>query len=138
MYTNKDGSLGLVSNPSETEIQGISAHENSTALVSNVRTLSWYERHVNKRHVGQINNGMLIDPRRRIAADLGKLTTFSYTTTTTFVQSMEFLLLFRPLCICARVSMTSRRSFYLSMTSRATSPTTTSMVGNILSPVRKV
>ena len=74
MYTNKDGSLGLVSNLSETEIQGISAHENSTALVSNVRTLSWYERHVNKRHVGQISNGMLIDPRRRIAADLGKLT----------------------------------------------------------------
>ena len=74
MYTNKDGSLGLVSNLSETEIQGISAHENSTALVSNVRTLSWYERHVKKRHVGQISNGMLIDPRRRIAADLGKLT----------------------------------------------------------------
>ena len=79
MYTNKDGSLGLVSNLSETEIQGISAHENSTALVSNVRTLSWYERHVNKRHVGQINNGMLIDPsppESRIAADLGKLTFF--------------------------------------------------------------
>ena len=77
MNTNRDGSHGLVSSPSDREIQGTSAFGNATALVSNVRTSSWYKSHVAKRHVGQINNRALIDPptsESRIAAYLGKLT----------------------------------------------------------------
>ena len=77
MNTNRDGSRGLVSSPSDREIQGTSAFGNATALVSNVRTSSWYKSHVAKRHVGQINNRTLIDPpttESRIVAYLGKLT----------------------------------------------------------------
>ena len=77
MITNRDGSHGLVSSPSDREIQGTNAFGNSTALVSDVRTSSLYKSHVAKRHVGQINNRTSIDPptsESRIAAYLGKLT----------------------------------------------------------------
>ena len=77
MNTNRDGSHGLVSSPSDREIQGTSAFGNATALVSNVRTSSWYKSHVAKRDVGHLNNRKLIDPsasESRISAYLGKTT----------------------------------------------------------------
>ena len=77
MNTHIDGSSGLVSSPSDREIQGTSAFGIATAPVSNVSASSWYKSHVAKRDVGQINNRTLIDPsasESRISAYLGKKT----------------------------------------------------------------
>ena len=75
MNIHIDADGGLVSNPSDREIQGTSAH--ATALVSNVSTLSWNEPRIAKRDIGHLNNRKLIDPsasESRIPAYLGKTT----------------------------------------------------------------
>ena len=72
-----DAGGGLVSNPSDREIQGTSALATAAALVSNVSTLSWCERHIAKRDIGHLSNRKLIDPsasESRISAYLGKTT----------------------------------------------------------------
>ena len=77
MNTHIDGSSGLVSNPSDREIQGTSALATATAPVSDVSAPSWCKHHSAKRDVEHINNGTLIDPsasESRISAYLGKLT----------------------------------------------------------------
>ena len=70
-----DADGGLVSNPSDREMQGSSAHAAAPDL--DAWDLSWVERHVAKRDVGHINNRTLIDPsasESRISAYLGKTT----------------------------------------------------------------
>ena len=81
MNIHIDAGGGLVSNPSDREIQGTSALAIATAPVSNVSASSWYKSHVAKRDVGQMNNRTLIDPSAsgsRISAYLGKLTTSGF------------------------------------------------------------
>ena len=75
MNIHIDESGGLVSNPSDREIQGTSALAAATAPVSNVSASSWCKRHVAKRDVGHLNNRKLIDPsasESRTSACLGK------------------------------------------------------------------
>ena len=78
MNIHIDADGGLVSNPSDREIQGTSAlATHAAALVSNVSTLSWCERHIAKRDIGHLSNRKLIDPsasESRISAYLGKIT----------------------------------------------------------------
>ena len=54
---------GLVSNPSNREIQGTSAlaAHAAAALDLDVSNLSWVEPHVEKRDIGHLNNRKLID-----------------------------------------------------------------------------
>ena len=73
MNIHIDADGGLVSNPSDREMQGSSAHAAAPDL--DAWDLSWVERHVAKRDVGHINNRTLIDPsasESRISAYLGK------------------------------------------------------------------
>ena len=78
MNIHIDANGGLVSNPSDREIQGTSAlAAHAAELVSNVSTLSWYEPRIAKRNIGHLNNRKLIDPsasESRIPAYLGKTT----------------------------------------------------------------
>ena len=56
---------GLVSNPSDREIQGTSAlaaHAAAAALDLDVSNLSWVEPHVGKRDIGHLSNRKLTDP----------------------------------------------------------------------------
>ena len=63
MNINRDAHGGLVSNPSDREIQGISAltAQAGAAPVLNVSNLSWDEPHAGKRDIGDLNNRTLID-----------------------------------------------------------------------------
>ena len=63
MNINRDAHVGLVSNPSDREIQGISAlaAHAGAARVLNVSNLSWGESHAGKRDLGDLNNRTLID-----------------------------------------------------------------------------
>ena len=78
MNIHIDADGGLVSNPSDREIQGTSAlATHAAALVSNVSTLSWNEPRIAKRDIGHLSNRKLIDPstsESRIPAYVGKLT----------------------------------------------------------------
>ena len=78
MNIHIDAGGGLVSNPSDREIQGTSAlAAHAAALVSNVSTLSWNEPRIAKRDIGHLSNRKLIDPsasESRIPAYLGKTT----------------------------------------------------------------
>ena len=78
MNIHIDADGGLVSNPSDREIQGTSAlAPHAAALVSNVSTLSWNEPRIAKRDIGHLSNRKLIDPsasESRIPAYLGKTT----------------------------------------------------------------
>ena len=62
MNIHIDADGGLVSNPSDREIQGTSALAAAAAPVSNVSTSSWCERHIAKRDIGHLSNRKLIDP----------------------------------------------------------------------------
>ena len=63
MNINRDAHVGLVSNPSDREIQRISAlaAHAGAARVLNVSNLSWGESHAEKRELGDLNNRALID-----------------------------------------------------------------------------
>ena len=63
MNLNRDAHVGLVSNPSDREIQGISAlaAHAGAARVPNVSNLGWGESHAEKRDIGHLNNRKLID-----------------------------------------------------------------------------
>ena len=63
MNLNRDAHVGLVSNPSDREIQRISAlaAHAGAARVLNVSNLSWGESHAGKRDIGDLNNRTLID-----------------------------------------------------------------------------
>ena len=63
MNINRDAHGGLVSNPSDREIQGTSAlaAHAGAALVLNVSNLSWGESHAGKRDTRDLNNRTLID-----------------------------------------------------------------------------
>ena len=63
MNINRDAHDGLVSNPSDREIQETSAltAQAGAALVLNVSNLSWDESHAGKRDIGDLNNRTLID-----------------------------------------------------------------------------
>ena len=78
MNIHIDADGGLVSNPSDREIQGTSAlATHAAALVSNVSTLSWNEPHVAKRDIGHLSNMKLNDPSTSelsIPAYIGKST----------------------------------------------------------------
>ena len=78
MNIHIDADGGLVSNPSDREIQGTSAlAAHAAALVSNVSTLSWNEPRIAKRDIGHLSNRKLIEPsasESRIPAYLGKTT----------------------------------------------------------------
>ena len=78
MNIHIDAGGGIVSNPSDREIQGTSAlAAHAAALVSNVSTLSWCERRIVKRDIEHLSNRKLIDPSEsesRISAYLGKTT----------------------------------------------------------------
>ena len=77
MNIHIDAGGGLVSNPSDREIQGTSALAAAAAPVSNVSASSWCERHVAKRDIGHLSNRKLIDPsasESRISAYSGKTT----------------------------------------------------------------
>ena len=93
MNTHIDANGGLVSNPSDREIQGTSAlAAHAAALVSNVSTLSWNEPRIAKRDIGHLSNRKLIDPsasESRIPAYLGK------TTGRDWILDFMFVYLFR-------------------------------------------
>ena len=76
MNIHIDADGGLVSNPSDREIQRTSAlAAHAAALDSNVSTLSWDEPHIAKRDIGHLSNRKLIDPsasESRISAYLGR------------------------------------------------------------------
>ena len=75
MNIHIDADGGLVSNPSDREIQGTSAL--AAALDSNVSDLSWDEPHAAKRDIGHLSNRKLIEPSAsefRIPAYLDKTT----------------------------------------------------------------
>ena len=75
MNTHIDANDGLVSNPSDREIQGSSAHAAATNL--HVGISSWDEPHVAKRDIGQRSNMKLNEPSApecRISAYLDKST----------------------------------------------------------------
>ena len=78
MNTHIDAIDGLVSNPSDREIQGSSAlAAHAAPLDLDVGTFSWDEPHVAKRDIGQLSNRKLIDPSGpecRISAYVGKVT----------------------------------------------------------------
>ena len=78
MNIHIDADGGLVSNPSDREIQGTSAlAAHAAALDSNVSNLSWDEPHVAKRDIGHLSNRKLIEPSApecRIPAYLAKIT----------------------------------------------------------------
>jgi len=78
MNIHIDADGGLVSNPSDREIQGTSDFATrAAALVSDVSTLSWNEPRIAKRDIGHLSNMKLIDPstsESRIPAYLGKTT----------------------------------------------------------------
>ena len=78
MNIHIDADGGLVSNPSDREIQGTSAlATHAAALVSDVSTLSWNEPRIAKRDIGHLSNMKLIDPstsEHSIPAYIGKLT----------------------------------------------------------------
>ena len=82
MNIHIDAGGGLVSNPSDREIQGTSAlAAHAATLVSNVSTLSWNEPRIAKRDIGHLSNRKLIDPsasESRIPAYLGKTTQGTY------------------------------------------------------------
>ena len=73
-----DATGGLVSNPSDREIQGSSAlAAHAAPLDLHVGNFSWDEPHVAKRDIGQLSNRKLIDPSApecRISAYVGKIT----------------------------------------------------------------
>ena len=75
MNTHIDANDGLVSNPSDREIQGSSAHAAAPNL--HVGISSWDEPHIAKRDIGQRSNRKLNEPSApecRISAYLDKLT----------------------------------------------------------------
>ena len=80
MNIHIDAHGGLVSNPSDREIQGTSAlaaHAAAAALDLDVSNLSWVEPHVEKRDIGHLSNRKLTDPsasESRIPAHLSKST----------------------------------------------------------------
>ena len=78
MNIHIDADGGLVSNPSDREIQGTSDFATrAAALVSDVSTLSWNEPRIAKRDIGHLSNMKLIDPSTSelsIPAYIGKLT----------------------------------------------------------------
>ena len=78
MNIHIDADGGLVSNPSDREIQGTSDFATrAAALVSDVSTLSWNEPRIAKRDIGHLSNMKLIDPSTSelsIPAYIGKTT----------------------------------------------------------------
>ena len=78
MNIHIDADGGLVSNPSDREIQGTSAlAAHAAALVSDVSTLSWNEPRIAKRDIGHLSNMKLNDPSTSelsIPAYIGKTT----------------------------------------------------------------
>ena len=78
MNIHIDADGGLVSNPSDREIQGTSAlAAHAAALDLDVSNLSWVEPHVGKRDIGHLSNRKLTDPsasESRIPAHLSKST----------------------------------------------------------------
>ena len=78
MNIHIDANGGLVSNPSDREIQGSSAlAAHAAPLDLDVGNFSWDEPHVAKRDIGQLSNRKLIDPsvpECRISAYVGKIT----------------------------------------------------------------
>ena len=63
MHIHIEAHGGLVSNPSDREIQetsALAAHA-GVGLVLNVSNLSWVESHAGKRDIGHLNNRKLID-----------------------------------------------------------------------------
>ena len=78
MNIHIDADGGLVSNPSDREIQGTSAlAAHAAALVSDVSTLSWNEPRIAKRDIGHLSNMKLNDPSTSelsIPAYIGKST----------------------------------------------------------------
>ena len=75
MNIHIDADGGLVSNPSDREIQGSSAHADARDL--DVWKFSWDEPHAAKRDIGQLSNRKLIEPSAsecRIPAYLDKTT----------------------------------------------------------------
>jgi len=80
MNIHIDADGGLVSNPSDREIQGTSDFATrAAALVSDVSTLSWNEPRIAKRDIGHLSNMKLNDPSTSevsIPAYIGKSTFF--------------------------------------------------------------
>ena len=78
MNIHIDADGGLVSNPSDREIQGTSDFATrAAALVSDVSTLSWNEPRIAKRDIGHLSNMKLNDPSTSelsIPAYIGKTT----------------------------------------------------------------
>ena len=78
MNIHIDAGGGLVSNPSDREIQGTSAlAAHAAAPDLDAWNFSWIEPHAAKRDIGQLSNRKLIDPsasESRISAYLGKTT----------------------------------------------------------------
>ena len=78
MNIHIDADGGLVSNPSDREIQGTSDFATrAAALVSDVSTLSWNEPRIAKRDIGHLSNMKLNDPSTSelsIPAYIGKST----------------------------------------------------------------
>ena len=75
MNIHIDADVGLVSNPSDREIQGSSAHAAASDL--DAWNFSWIEPHAAKRDIGQLSNRKLIEPSAsecRIPAYLAKTT----------------------------------------------------------------
>ena len=75
MNINIDAHVGIVSNLSDREIQGSSAH--AAALHLHVGISSWCKPHVAKRDIGQRSSSMLNEPSApecRISAYLDKST----------------------------------------------------------------
>ena len=83
MNINRDAHDGLVSNPSDREIQetsALAAHAGA-ARILNVSNLSWDEPHVAKRDIGHLSNRKLIEPSApecRIPAYLEKITPHAF------------------------------------------------------------
>ena len=76
-HVDADG--GLVSNPSDREMQGSSAGSSAHAAATdpNAWELSWVEPHAAKRDIGQLSNRKLIEPPAsecRIPAYVDKFT----------------------------------------------------------------
>ena len=79
MNIHIDADGGLVSNPSDREIQGSSAHAAARDL--DVWKFSWDEPHAAKRDIGQLSNRKLIEPSAsecRISAYLEKITPHAF------------------------------------------------------------
>ena len=77
MNIHIDADGGLVSNPSDREIQGTSAHAAAPDL--DAWNFSWIEPHAAKRDIGQLSNRKLIEPwasECRIPAYLDKTTNY--------------------------------------------------------------